>query len=452
MSRYDGVIDQSKGVGGSDAQLDALDIANEPLQLGKPVSGQSGAAASITAVVSGVVTMTGLTGMTSDSLGRFLTIANSGIAANDGTFEITAILSGTSVNYVNASAVAPDTNNGSISWAESEPYSLEDDLNYARTNIRLVKGTLSWYDEIPTYRRPTARAVDVSTNLDAIAGNTLDAKALLDSKFQENIPVSPGDTFVTLTDIGNLKHADSSDVTGVPISDGYDAGREEALFAVVVDADIDGYTDGSELRVLYGVHAGERIFGRTRAGSSTSPDSVEVAFYSTPIDDWSLTMATPYTWEADQPSEVNICFSYRERLDRLDEAALRKVFIKGALLQSNATSSGGGGGGGISENQHKALRHLIHFIDNGPADGFATGAFYEILPAGNPFPTSYTWYTSVAKTDRIVELLVTRGGMQNPITEIWNMYDTDGSTIVATVTDSITYSGPFEVSRTRAIS
>ena len=87
-----------------------------------------------------------------------------------------------------------------------------------------------------------------------------------------------------------------------------------------------------------------------------------------------------------------------------------------------------------------------------PADGFATGAFYEILPAGNPFPTSYTWYTSVAKTDRIVELLVTRGGMQNPITEIWNMYDTDGSTIVATVTDSITYSGPFEVSRTRAIS
>jgi hypothetical protein len=38
-----------------------------------------------------------------------------------------------------------------------------------------------------------------------------------------------------------------------------------------------------------------------------------------------------------------------------------------------------------------------------------------------------------------------------PTTEEWKMYDTDGSTVLATVTDTISYSGPFETSRTRAI-
>jgi hypothetical protein len=107
-------------------------------------------------------------------------------------------------------------------------------------------------------------------------------------------------------------------------------------------------------------------------------------------------------------------------------------------------------GSGISEAQHKALRHLIHFIDEGPAGGFASGAFKETLPDGDPFPTSMIWWTSSGKTDKIVELTITYSGAF-PSTEVWKMYDTDGSTVLVTVTDAITYTGAFEATRTRTI-
>jgi len=109
----------------------------------------------------------------------------------------------------------------------------------------------------------------------------------------------------------------------------------------------------------------------------------------------------------------------------------------------------------LTSDQHRTLRHLIHFIDQGPADGFASGAFKEILPAGSAFPTSVTWYTDSGKTQKIVEKLIERsaGSATNikptPIT--WMMYDEDGSTVVAKVIDSITYSGVFEYQVTREI-
>jgi hypothetical protein len=108
------------------------------------------------------------------------------------------------------------------------------------------------------------------------------------------------------------------------------------------------------------------------------------------------------------------------------------------------------GAGGLTESGHRILRQLIHFIDDGPAEGFATGAYREILPAADPFPTSAIWWESSGKTKKIVELTVSYTGAF-PTTEEWKMYDTDGSTVLATVTDTITYSGPFETSRTRAI-
>jgi len=108
------------------------------------------------------------------------------------------------------------------------------------------------------------------------------------------------------------------------------------------------------------------------------------------------------------------------------------------------------GAGGLTESQHRVLRQLIHFINDGPAEGFATGAYKEILPAANPFPTSAIWYESSSKSKKIIELTVTYTGAF-PTTEEWKMYDTDGSTVLATVTDTISYSGPFETSRTRAI-
>lgn len=109
------------------------------------------------------------------------------------------------------------------------------------------------------------------------------------------------------------------------------------------------------------------------------------------------------------------------------------------------------GAGGLTEAGHRALRQLIHFIDDGPAEGFVSGAFKETT--GTVFPTAEIWYVvgSTPPAGKIIELLTTWVGPK--ITqEVWKMYDTDGSTVLVTVTDAITYSGLFETSRTRTIS
>lgn len=109
----------------------------------------------------------------------------------------------------------------------------------------------------------------------------------------------------------------------------------------------------------------------------------------------------------------------------------------------------------LSEEQHLTLRHLIHFIDSGPADGFASGAFRETLPTGDPFPTSVIWYDDNTKTKKLVEKIIQRttpGTVLAPTPITWKMYDTDGVTLLATVQDDITYTaGVFENDRTRTI-
>jgi len=106
-------------------------------------------------------------------------------------------------------------------------------------------------------------------------------------------------------------------------------------------------------------------------------------------------------------------------------------------------------GTGISETQHKALRQLIHFIDNGPAEGFATGAYRETT--GTVFPTAIIWYDKAgAGKKKIVEKTISWTGAF-PTTITWKVYDA-AETLLATVSDAISYSGPFETSRTRTIS
>lgn len=107
------------------------------------------------------------------------------------------------------------------------------------------------------------------------------------------------------------------------------------------------------------------------------------------------------------------------------------------------------GGSGITESQHKALKDLIHFIDDGPADGWVSGAYKETLPAGDPFPAQEIWWTGSGKTHKIVSLDITRNSNKTPATEQWKIYDADGSTVLVTLTDAISYSAIFETSRTR---
>lgn len=106
-----------------------------------------------------------------------------------------------------------------------------------------------------------------------------------------------------------------------------------------------------------------------------------------------------------------------------------------------------GGGGGISADDHKTLLQLIHFIDEGPADGFASGATKTVT--GTTFPTQVLWRR--ADATKLVQQDVTWTGVL-PTTVTWRVYGTDGTTVLATVTDTITYSGVYEASRTRSIS
>lgn len=105
--------------------------------------------------------------------------------------------------------------------------------------------------------------------------------------------------------------------------------------------------------------------------------------------------------------------------------------------------------GGITEAEHAAIKQLIHFLDDGPGTGWASGAYKETLPSADPFPTQEIWWTSSAKTHKIASLDITRDASKKPTAEVWKIYATDGSTVLVTLTDAITYSGIFETTRTR---
>lgn len=103
---------------------------------------------------------------------------------------------------------------------------------------------------------------------------------------------------------------------------------------------------------------------------------------------------------------------------------------------------------GVSIAEHNALRQLIHFIDNGPATGFASGAYRETT--GTAFPSSIIWYDKVGVgKKKIVSKEISYSGAF-PTTITWKVYNSS-EVLLNTVTDTITYSGAFESSRTRTI-
>jgi hypothetical protein len=68
---------------------------------------------------------------------------------------------------------------------------------------------------------------------------------------------------------------------------------------------------------------------------------------------------------------------------------------------------------------------------------------------GGAFPTLIAWYPSSAKLTTLKEIIITRDAGQKPTTIVYKFYV--ANVLSATWTDTITYSGPFEVSRTRSV-
>lgn len=103
-------------------------------------------------------------------------------------------------------------------------------------------------------------------------------------------------------------------------------------------------------------------------------------------------------------------------------------------------------GGGISRDQHAALRQLQHIAAEGPFDA---SAYNVVLPAGSLFPTSSTWFTQGGS--KIYESVVTYNSNLTVAQEVQRIYDTDGTTVLLTATDTIEYQGLVETGRTRSI-
>lgn len=104
------------------------------------LAGQTGSSAAIVGATNGISPVTGVTGVTANSVGRFLTITGAATAANNGTFRIVAVSPTTQVSIYNPAAVA-DGNNGSISWAEQHGGALASIA--ASTNGRAIVSGLT---------------------------------------------------------------------------------------------------------------------------------------------------------------------------------------------------------------------------------------------------------------------------------------------------------------------
>lgn len=95
------------------------------------------------------------------------------------------------------------------------------------------------------------------------------------------------------------------------------------------------------------------------------------------------------------------------------------------------------------------LNKLLFYVNEGPVEGFSIG-YKEII--GQPFPTNVTWYSDPLNTKKIVEKIIIRNPIKMPTSITWNLFDSDGTTIIKSLTDSITYtSNVFETSRVRVI-
>lgn len=119
------------------------------------------------------------------------------------------------------------------------------------------------------------------------------------------------------------------------------------------------------------------------------------------------------------------------------------------MTQIKINQISGGTISGVTYGQHQTIPHLIHYIDEGPADGFAQG--YKHV-SGYPFTNSIIWYTDNTMTKKIVEKFIYRNTINIPTSIVWNIYSTDGTTVVHTVTDNIYYTNNiYETSRQRTI-
>jgi hypothetical protein len=341
----DNLLAQALDVAGSLVQDEAKTLSDEPAGYGQALTGQSGLVANVVAVGEGPggdeATITGLTNMYTSSLGRFITFTSFANGANNGTFLIThatgsGVGGNTTVRIINASAVGADSNGH---WDEREPYMLEDDVNFIRTDRKAIKGTLNWHDAIPTYERCTAIGTAVTASLqNLVIAKPTDAIGITQNRVHEPVTAISGASYFTLTGSGIFQWADAVDRTGVPLGDSGAEADSGSFYVEIIDP-----TTEAAMEVLSGSNAGHRIFGVTRSGSATDGaigrgadegatenNFVEVHLRSV-VKGQHISSSVQYTWESGHPLTITAMYGYRSCLSNISDTALRTVLSNGIV-------------------------------------------------------------------------------------------------------------------------
>lgn len=229
------------------------------------------------------------------------------------------------------------------------------------------------------------------------------------------------------------------DLIALPSGSGSLTWKEPARLATTANIVLSG------LQVIDGLltAAGDRILVKNQA------DARENGIYSAAFGMWTRTLDANATGELDAGTFVIVT----EGVTQVDTAWY--VSTNNPVIVGTTPITWAQFFSGITAGQHQVLRQLIHFIDEGPASGFATGAFKEVI--GGLFPTQIIWWESAAKAQKIVEKIIDRttppATNLYPTSVTWRVYAPGPGvgTVVGEVVDTITYSGAAEVSRTRAI-
>jgi len=241
------LLDPFFDIQGTDTVDQAKTLADENTGIGD--STQTGTGDSVTAPDGNdlqTLTDAGATFTTAD-VGRFIVITGMANADNNGTFLVAEYVDGTNIKIYNTNASA-GAETSAFSWDIREPYYIGDDINFTRTDRKLIKGTTNYYDDVPTYERPSAIGTDVPANLTNLAGVTLDAKTTVRNVKQDGILFRPSitDSDATLA---------VSDETFTTIGMHFIAGDLDSFITISGSTDADGtyriktVTDGQTLEL-----------------------------------------------------------------------------------------------------------------------------------------------------------------------------------------------------------
>ena len=244
------------------------------------------------------------------NIGDFIRISS---GANAGTYRITAFIDADNVTLDGAAF----TDESGISYQIRQFQNAEDDFNYIRTQLKEMLGSSvsDWFGDIPTYVNPKATNIPKRADLSNLSGKTLDAHVRLIPIESEGESVNATDTEITLAD--TTQYADATDKTGLPVADTGEL--DEINYRATIVTLIDPET-GS---VIKAGGSGAVVFGRMFKG--TEGTNFKVKFFTGNNDG----TATPYTWDAADPTSINLTYWNRKTMDDVPEDVHKRRFILG---------------------------------------------------------------------------------------------------------------------------